>query len=60
MIELTQTEIQDVDGGINCAQLGGFTYGVWVGAGATIEAPPVSAALAVLGTIGAIGFLIAC
>jgi hypothetical protein len=60
MIELTQTEIQDIDGGLNCAQLGAFTYGVWVGAGATIEAPPVSGLLAAVGTIGAIGFLIAC
>jgi hypothetical protein len=60
MNELTQTEIQDIDGGLNCARLAGFTYGVWVGAGATLEVPAVSAGLAVIGAIGAIGFLIAC
>jgi hypothetical protein len=60
MIELTQTEIEDIEGGINCARLGAFTYGVWVGAGATLEVPVVSAGLALVGAAGAIGFLIAC
>jgi hypothetical protein len=60
MTDLTQSEIQDIDGGLNCARLAGATYGLWVSAGATLEVPVVSAGLALLGTAGAIAFLAAC